>query len=207
MEDILDIYGMEPERDTVLICMDESSKQLLGEKRASIPMKPGVPEKYDTEYERHGTAALFMFYSPWDSWRRVDVLEHRTKMDWAFQIKKLVDIDFPEANKFLIVCDNLNTHSLKSLYSTFTKEETDRIAKSIEFHKTPIHGSWLNQAEIEIGILSRTGLKSRISTINQMRKEVKAWCSRRNKKENQIQWRFTKFDARKKMTLVYTACG
>jgi transposase len=173
METILDIYHMKPKNSTALVCMDESSKQLLGEVRERIPMLPGVPEKYDTEYVRLGTAAIFMFYAPWDRWRRVDVLEHRRKVEWAQQIKKLVDVDFPN-KKIMLVCDNLNTHNFSSLYATFPKKEADRIAKRIEIYYTPVHGSWLNQAEIELSVLSRTGLNDRISSMEQMKKEARA---------------------------------
>ena len=203
MEDILDVYTRQYDKKQVLVCEDECPRQLIGETRHPLPVRPGKPARYDTEYKRNGTCAIFMFTAPLKKWRRAEVSEHRTRRDWAKQIKKLVDIDFPDAEKIVLVVDNLNIHSIGSLYETFPPEEARRLRNKLEIHYTPKHGSWLNMAEIEINVLSNHGLSKRIPTIQQMRKEVTAWNKARNAAKSKINWRFSTDDARIKLKRLY----
>jgi len=203
MEDILDVYTQKYDKKRVLVCMDELSRQLIGEKRIPIPIGRGKPARYDTEYKRNGTCEIFMFSSPIRGWRRAEVTERWTRVDWAQQIKKLITIDFPEAEKIVLVMDNLNTHTIGSLYKTFEAEEARLYKNKLEIHYTPKHGSWLNMAEIEINVLVNHGLTKRIATIEQMRKEVAAWNVARNQTANKINWRFTTDDARIKLKRLY----
>jgi len=203
MEDILDVYTRKRDKKRPLVCMDECPRQLIGETRTPLPSKSGKPVRYDTEYKRNGTCEIFMFAASLEGWRRAEVAEHRTRIDWAHQIKKLVDIDFPEAEKIVLVMDNLNTHSIGSLYKAFSPEEAKRLRDKLEIHYTPKHGSWLNMAEIEINILVNHGLSKRIPTMEQMKKEVRAWNKARNKTANTINWRFTTNDARIKLKRLY----
>ena len=203
MERILDTYKMAPNPARPLVCMDESPRRLIGEIRTPIPLALGFPARYDTEYVRNGTASLFMFTAPHVGWRRIEVTERRTAVDWAHQIKKLVDGDFPKAEKITLVLDNLNTHTTASLYKAFEPEEARRIARKIELVYTPKHGSWLNMAEIEFSVLSRTGLPERVPTIEQLRREVAAWQERRNQSCKGVVWRFTTEDARVKLASLY----
>jgi transposase len=203
MEDILDVYVQPEDPNQPLVCMDECPKQLIGETRLPLPVEPGETERYDTEYARNGTCDIFMFSAPLLGWRRATVTERRTHEDWAQQIKKLVDEDFPNAQKITLVTDNLNTHNPASLYGTFPPEEAKRIRDRLEIHYTPKHGSWLNMAEIEFSVLNNHGLSDRIPTIEQMRREVSAWNQIRNKKSCKINWRFTTDDARIKLARLY----
>ena len=155
--------------------MDESSKQHLKEVRKKLPMEPGKPERYDTEYERNGTSNLFIFFEPLRGWRRIDITLRRTAQDWAKQIKKLVDEDYPKAEKIRLVMDNLNTHVGASLYKTFEPSEARRLLDKLEFHYTPKHGSWLNMAEIEFSLLSRQCLNDRMEDKDNLNQEVNAW--------------------------------
>ena len=206
MEDVLDVYTGKHDKKCPIVCMDEVPRQLIGEVRTPILGKPGKITKFDTEYRRNGTCEIFMFVAPLEGWRRVDVTEHRTRRDWALQIKKLVDIDFPSAEKIILILDNLNIHTMGSLYETFPPEEAKRIRNKLEIHNTPKHGSWLNMAEIEINVLINHGLSKRVPTIKQMKKEVAAWCKLRNKNTNKINWRFTTDDARIKLKRLYPLC-
>jgi transposase len=183
--------------------MDECPKQLIGETRAPIPAEPGKPECYDTEYVRNGTCDIFMFVAPLEGWRKAVITEQRTCADWAGQIKKLVDGDFADAEKIILVMDNLNTHAIASLYKTFPPEEANRIRNRLEIHFTPKHGSWLNMAEIELSVINNHGLSDRIPTIEQMRTETAAWNVRRNKDACKIDWQFTSADARIKLKRLY----
>jgi transposase len=203
MERVLTLYKKEPDPARPLVCMDESPRQLIGEVRKPLAMRPGSVRKYDTEYIRNGTADVFMFTAPHLGWRRADVTSTRTSLDWAHQMKQLVDVDFPDAVKIDVVCDNLNTHVYSSLYKAFEPEEACRIMEKIELHYTPKHGSWLNMAEIEIGVLSNHGLSDRIPTIEQLRCETAAWATKRNKSVKKITWRFTTADARVKLASLY----
>jgi len=203
MEDILDVYTRKHDKKRPLVCIDEFPRQLTGEVRTPIPAEPGKPVRFDTEYKRNGTCEVFMFTAPLEGWRRADVTEQRTKTDWAQQIKKLVTIDFPHAEKIIVVMDNLNTHTIGSLYKAFPAEEARQLRDKLEIHYTPKHGSWLNMAEIEINVLVNHGLSKRVSTIEQMRKEVAAWNKARNKTASKINWRFTTESARVKLNRLY----
>jgi hypothetical protein len=196
MEDILKVYKRPQDPNRPLVCMDECPKQLIGEKRVPIPAKPGAPEKYDTEYVRHGTVALFMFNAPHQGWRRVVVTEQRTMLDWAAQVKHLVDVDFPNAEKIVLVCDNLNTHRPAALYEAFPAEEASRIMDRLEIHYTPKHGSWLNMAEIELSVLNRHGLPDRVASFDDMKRHVEAWTIKRNASVKKVIWQFTVEEAR-----------
>ena len=203
MEDILDVYTRKYDEKRPLVCMDEVPKQLIGEVRIPIPGTKGIAARYDTEYKRNGTCVVFMFSAPLKGWRRAEVTEQRTKIDFAHQIKKLVTVDFPKAEKIVLVLDNLNTHTIGSLYKAFPPEEARMLRDKLEIHYTPKHGSWLNMAEIEINVLVNHGLSKRIPTMEQIKKEVTAWCKLRNATANKINWRFSSDDARIKLKRLY----
>ena len=202
MEDILDVYQRPFTDDEVLVCLDETSKQHTKETRIPLPMRPGEPEIFDFEYERNGVSNLFMLFAPLAGWRHVKVTDRHTKIDWAHLIKELVDNHFPD-KKIILVMDNLNTHKLGSLYAAFEPEEARRIAKRLEIHYTPKHGSWLDMAEIEIGVLSRQCLNRRIPDQETLRTEINAWQEQRNQKAVCVNWRFTAEDARIKLKSLY----
>ena len=202
MEDILEVYHRTYTDDEVLVCMDETSKQQVKETRTPITSKTGSLEKYDYEYERNGVSNLFMLSAPLEGWRHVKVTDRHTKQDWAQLIKELVDEHFPE-KKIILVMDNLNTHKLGSLYATFEPAEARRIAERLEIHYTPKHGSWLDMAEIEIGVLSRQCLNRRIPDQKTLRFEVAAWEKQRNQEAVVVNWRFTTDDARIKLESLY----
>ena len=203
MEDVLEVFTrpFDPKRPQV--CMDEVSKQLVGETRAPIPAAPGQPERYDYEYVRKGVANLFIFFEPLAGWREVKVTERRTMVDWAEAIRELVDVRYPEAEKIVLVMDNLNTHDIGSLYEAFAPEEAFRLAQKLEIHYTPRHGSWLNMAESELSILSRQCLNRRIPDREQLRREVAAWQAERNQAAARMIWRFTTEDARIRLARLY----
>lgn len=203
MEDILAVYQRPYDPYRPLVCMDECPKQLIGETRVPLSPVPGHPKRYDTEYVRNGTCEQFLFVAPYEGWRRVDVTEHKTRKDWAGQVRKLVDEDLPHAEKIVLVMDNLNTHGPASLYEAFEPAEAKRIWDRLEIHYTPKHGSWLNMAEIELSVLNHHGLSERIANIKKMRSEIDAWQRRRNKQKCKIKWSFTVEDARDKMKKSY----
>jgi len=203
MEDILDVYTGKYDDNRVLICMDEVPRQLIGETRIPVPAGRGRTARYDTEYKRNGICEIFMFVAPLISWRRAEVTERRTSVDWARQIKKLITVDFPNAKKIVLVQDNLNIHAISSLYKAFPPEEARYYRNKLEIHYTPKHGSWLNMAEIEINVLVNHGLSKRVPTIERMRKEVAAWNKLRNKEADKIDWRFTTDKARIKLHRLY----
>ena len=203
MEDVLGVYQRPYEGDEVLVCMDETSKQLVKETRAPRPAAPGVPATYDYEYERNGVSSLFMLFAPLEGWRRVEVRERRTKVDWAQVIKGLVDEDYADKDRIVLVMDNLNTHKLSSLYEAFEPSEARRIAERLEIHYTPKHGSWLNMAEIEIGVLARQCLERRIRDRETLRGEVETWHESRNRDAVRVNWRFTTEDARIRLRSLY----
>jgi hypothetical protein len=203
MEDILELYEAPYDPARPVICMDETSKQLIGETRASIAVGPGQPKRIDYEYERRGTADLFVFTEPLGNWRCVDVTETRTRIDWAEQMKNLVDVYYPQATTLRVVMDNLNTHSLGSLYEAFPPEEARRIAEKLEIHYTPKHGSWLNIAEIELRVLTVQCLKRRIPNVEILRREVQAWGVARNASGAEVDWQFTSDDARIHLKQLY----
>lgn len=185
------------------ICMDEQPVQLTKEKRTPIAASEGEPARYDSEYERNGTAVNFMFTEPLSGWRKVKVREHRTAVDWAQEMKELLDVDYPDAEKVILVCDNLNTHRLASFYEAFPPEEARRLVNRLEFHYTPKHGSWLNIAEIELSALTTQCLDRRIPDLQTLRQEIKAWEQKRNAGQKSVDWRFTTDNARIKLKRLY----
>jgi len=202
MEDVLEVYQRHYEDDEVLVCMDETSKQHIRETRIPLPIRPREPEKFDYEYERNGVSNLFMLFAPLEGWRHVKVTDRHTKIDWAQLIKELVDEHYPK-KKIILVMDNLNTHKLGSLYEAFKPAEARRIADRLEIHYTPKHGSWLDMAEIEIGVLSRQCLNRRLPDQKTLRREINAWQNTRNRKAIRVDWRFTAEDARVKLKSLY----
>lgn len=203
MEDVLDVYCLPYDPAIPQICMDESCKQLVGEVRVPIPTAPGQPLRYDDEYVRNGVAEIFLFVEPLTGWRHVIVTEHRARVDWAEQVKDLLDVHYPEADRIRLVMDNLNTHTIASLYEAFPAAEARRLAERLEIHYTPKHGSWLNMAEIALSNLNTQCLDRRIPDIAEMRREVAAWESSRNGCPAPIKWRFTTDNARIKLRRLY----
>ncbi len=203
MENVLNIYKQPYDDAFPVVCMDESSKQHLRETREKLPMEPGRPERYDTEYERNGTSNLFIFFEPLRGWRRIDVTARRTAEDWAMQIKKLVDKDYPNATKTRLVMDNLNTHTGASLYKVLEPAEARRLLDKLELCYTPKHGSWLNMAEIEFSLLSRQCMSDRMADREYLQQEVSAWVKNRNAIKSDMNWRFTTEDARIKLKHLY----
>jgi hypothetical protein len=203
MEDVLDVYTRPQDPSFPLVCMDETSKQLLRETRPSLPLAPRRPPREDHEYEREGVVNLFLFCAPLEGQRWVDVTEHRTKADWAHQIKALVDGHYPQAERIRLVMDNLNTHTPASLYEVFAPAEAKRLADKLEIHHTPKHGSWLNVAEIELSVLSRQCLDRRVPDAATLQAEVDAWQARRNAAGTGVDWRFTTAEARIKLKRLY----
>jgi hypothetical protein len=183
--------------------MDEQPVQLIKEKRTPIPASEGEPIRYDNEYERNGTAVNFMFTEPLSGWRKVEVMEHRTAVDWAQEIKKLLDVDYPDAEKVILICDNLNTHKPASFYEAFPPQEARRLVNRLEIHYTPKHGSWLNVAEIELSVLTTQCLDRRIPDLETLCQEIKAWEQKRNVGQKSVDWRFTTDDARIKLKRLY----
>ena len=202
MEDVLDVYHRDYGEDEVLVCMDETSRQQVKETRVPRPAAPGRAAVYDHEYERNGTSNLFMLFAPLAGWRRVEVTERRTRVDWARLVRDLLDVDFPD-KRVVLVMDNLNTHTPGSLYEAFEPAEARRLARRLEIHYTPKHGSWLNMAEIEIGAMVGQCLDRRIPDRATMRREVGAWQERRNRESVRVDWRFTTADARVKLKSLY----
>ena len=203
MEDVLTVYKRNFKPDEPLVCMDETSKQLIKETRCPIPAVPGRPARYDYEYDRNGVCNLFMFFEPLAGKRHVSVTERRTKSDWAMQIKQLLDVHYPTAKKVTLVMDNLNTHTGASLYEVFQPNEARRLLDRLKIHYTPKHGSWLNMAEIELSVLSRQCLDRRIPDKATLTTEVAAWQQRRNISEAKVDWRFTTAEARIKLKHLY----
>lgn len=203
MEAVLEVYHRCDDPSYPVICLDESSKQLVKETRIPLPAQPGQPERIDYEYERNGTANLFMLCEPITGWRHVEVTQQRTAVDYAHLIKALVDDFCPEAVRITVVQDNLNTHSPASLYKAFEPSEAQRILQKLEFCYSPKHGSWLNMAEIELSVLARQCLDRRIPDFESLQQEVAAWQNQRNEEETWINWRFTTQDARIKLHRLY----
>lgn len=203
MEDILDIYTQEYDPLYPWVCFDESSKQLVKETRKPLPMVPGEPQRYDYEYERNGVNNLFMFFSPLEKWRHVEVTERRTAIDYARQMKNLVDEYYPDADKITVIHDQLNTHVAASLYKAFSPAEARRILDKLEFHYTPKHGSWLNMAEIELSVLARQCLGRRIPDQETLVEEISFWEQSRNRAAKTVDWQFTTADARIKLKKLY----
>jgi hypothetical protein len=203
MEDVLDVYARARNPRRPLVCFDESNKEQHRETVEPQPVAPGQPAKQESTYERNGVSNLFMFFAPLENWRHVKVTDRRTSVDWAECMRELVDVHFPEAERIVVVQDNLNTHLPASLYVAFAPEEAKRIWDKLEFHYTPKHGSWLNMAEIELSVLSRQCLDRRIPDQAALRRETAAWEERRNKAKATVEWRFTTTDARVKLKKLY----
>jgi hypothetical protein len=203
MEDVLEVYHRPYDAQKPVVCMDEASKQLIAEIRDPLPAKPGSVAKYDSEYERRGTANLFMAVEPLAGKRTVQVTDRRTKIDWAQFVKYLLLTVYPEAAVVVLVLDNLNTHGIGSLYEAFDPETARSLAARLEIHYTPKHGSWLNMAETELSILSRQCLDQRIEAKEILIREVAAWEQDRNSRQSNIDWQFTTADARIKLKRLY----
>jgi len=203
MEDVLELYKKPFNPQEPLICMDEICKQLVQETRRPILVKTGRPARFDFEYQRSGVCNLFMFYEPFGGKRYVAVTEHRTKIDWAYQIKELLEVHYPAVRKVILVMDNLNTHTGSSLYEAFPPAEARRLLDRLEIHYTPKHGSWLNIAEIELRILNSQCLNRRISDIDSLKREVSPWQKQRNNANSRIDWQFASEDARIKLKKLY----
>ncbi|MCI0551334.1 MAG: IS630 family transposase, partial [Anaerolineae bacterium] len=203
MEAVLDVYEMRHDPLYPLVCFDETNKQLITEKRIAYPTQPGRTARYDYEYERHGTRNIFVGFAPLEGWRHLEVTQRRTKQDWAYCMRDLVDIHFPQAACIRVVLDNLNTHSIAALYETFVPAEAHRIARKLDLHFTPKHGSWLNMAEIELSVVSRLCLNRRIPDEHSLKTELKAFEDERNAKSSSVNWRFTTDDARIKLKHLY----
>jgi len=203
MEDVLDVYARPFDPRFPVICMDEASKQLVGEIRTPLPMRPGDPLRIDSEYVRHGTCNLFMFCEPLAGRRVVRVTERRTKIDWAYALRDFIDQYYADAEKIILVMDNLNTHNPSSFYEAFDPTEAHRLTNRLEIHNTPKHGSWLNIAECELSVLQRQCLARRIETAEFLGSEVTAWQADRNQTANKVNWQFTTSDARVKLRRLY----
>lgn len=203
MEDVLEVYALPYDERVPLICMDEQPCQLLDEKLTPIPMKPGKTAKEDYEYVRRGTCSIFIFTEPLVGWRHVVASERRTKKDWASQIKELLDVHYPNAQRIRLVMDNLNTHSISSLYETFPPDEALRLARRLEIHYTPKHGSWLNIAEIELNAMTKQCLGRRIPDLNTLQTQLSAWEKARNLSQKAVEWHFTMQNARDKLKWLY----
>lgn len=203
MEDVLDLYHQPYDPLYPMICFDESSKQLIAETRVPVPATPGHRARYDYEYERKGTRNLFVFFDPLRGWRYIKVTERRTKIDWAYCMKQLVDELYPDAICIRVVMDQLNTHNPAALYEVFEPQKAKRILDRLEFHYTPKHGSWLNMAEIEFSVLTRQCLDRRIPDEETLRQEIAAWQKARNNNTSTVDWRFTTDKARIKLKRLY----
>ena len=204
MEDVLDIYGLPYNEFIPVVCMDEQPIQLLNEIRASIPGTQEHAKRVDCEYERAGTACLFMFTEPLAGWRKISARPRRTKVDWAFEMEELLRTKYAAAEKVILVCDNLNTHTRGAFYEAFSPEKAREIVKRIDFHYTPKHGSWLNISENELSSMTRQCLKNRrIGDIDTLRKQTEAWATRTNTKQRGVDWQFTIGDARRKLKEIY----
>jgi hypothetical protein len=203
MEDVLDLYARDHPADEPLVCMDEASKQLLREVTPAVPPARGRPKREDYHYERRGTRAIFCFFDPNRGWRRLAVQDSRTAVDWAEQVRVLLEEDYPAARKVKLVCDNLNTHTTAALYEAFPAEQARALAKRLEIHHTPVHGSWLNVAEIELSVLANQCLDRRIGSAGELAAAVAAWVKERNADGSRVVWRFTTDNARVKLRHLY----
>jgi len=203
MEQVLELYQLPYDPTIPLVCMDEKPVQLIKETRQPLPAAPGQPEKVDYEYERNGTANIFMFTEPLKGTRQVKVREQRTAVDWAYEVRDLLEVVYPDAERVRLVCDNLNTHELGSLYEAFPPETARALSKRLELYHTPKHGSWLNIAEIELSALTGQCLDRRIPDIETLRQETSAWEQRRNACQKGVDWQFTTQNARRKLKHLY----
>ena len=205
MEDVLEVYTRPHDPARPLVCLDETSKQLVAETRTPVAMAPSRPARTDYEYKRNGTANLFMLFAPLEGWRHVDVTERRTSIDYAHVLKELSDIHFADAQTIILVQDNLNTHVPASLYEAFPPAQARRLVERFEWHYTPKHGSWLNMAESELAVLASQCLDRRIADRQALAREVNAWQNRRNNFDAKADWRFSTDNARIKLKTLYPA--
>ena len=203
MEDVLEVYQRPRDPQRPLVCLDETSKQLVLETRAPVPMRPGRPARHDYEYERNGVANLFMLFAPLEGWRHVKVTDRHAAIDYALVLKELSDVHFANADKIVLVQDNLSTHTKASLYQAFPAVEARRLVERFEWHYTPKHGSWLDMAESELGVLASQCLYRRIPNKQTLKREVAAWQKHRNKHHAKANWQFTTADARVKLKNLY----
>lgn len=203
MEDVLDVYKRPYDAKRPLVCMDESSQQLIGEVRSPIGMRPGACKRVDDEYVRNGVANIFLAIEPLTGQYCVELTEHRGRKDWAKFIQHIVDVKYAQAEKVVLVMDNLNTHEVASLYEVFSPDEAHRIKEKLEIHYTPKHGSWLDIAEIGLSVLKAQALKDRIATLDEMKAKVAAWVKAYNGAAKKINWQFTTEDARVKLRRLY----
>lgn len=203
MEDVLDIYELPYDSKRPVVCMDEKPYQLVGDAREPLPMRPGNTQKIDSEYIRNGTCSIFAFIEPLGGKHHVSVREHRTAKDWAEEIRYLAEEMYPDAEKIILVMDNLNTHKPASLYKAFPPEVARRILRRLEIHYTPKHGSWLDIAEIELNVMTRQCLNRRIDNIIDLRAELGAWENERNKNQATVNWQFRTANARIKLSSLY----
>ena len=203
MEDVLEVYRRPRDPKRPLLCLDESSKQLVAHTRTPLPMKPGQPLREDHEYERKGTANIFMMFAPLEGWRHVEVTDRRTAVDYAHILKQASDVRFPDAGKIVLVQDNLNTHNWSSLYEAFPPDEARRLVERFAWHDTPKHGSWLDMAESELGARITQCLDRRIADKETLIKEIAAWERDRNKNQTKADWQFTTTDARIRLKRLY----
>ena len=203
MEDVLAVYTRPYDPQRPQVCMDETSKQLVGEVRTPVPGAPGQPTRYDSEYVRNGVRNLFLAFEPLGGQRQVKVTARRTRVDWAEFIRELVDVHYPQAEVIVLVLDNLNTHTVGSLYEAFDPGEAARLAAKLEIHYTPKHGSWLNMAESELAVLAGQCLDRRIPTEDGLQEQVTAWQMDRNQRQTKTQWRFTTAEARIRLARLY----
>ncbi len=205
MEDVLDVYQRPADPTRPLICLDETSRQLLAETHPPLPAAPGRPARHDAEYVRGGVVNCFLVTAPLQGWRQVRVSDQRTRVDWAQCIRELVDVHYPDAARIVLVMDNLNTHTPAALYTAFPPAEAKRLADKLEIHYTPKHGSWLNMAEIELSVLQRQCLNQRLGDRATLEHAVRAWTADRNARTRRIDWQFTTTDARTKLKRLYPA--
>jgi hypothetical protein len=203
MERVLDVYTAVHTEEEPLVCMDEAAKQMTADVEPPIPMSPGHPAKEDYHYERRGVRAIFLFFDPIRGWRRVSGRDSRTSLDWAEEVRRLLEQDYPEARRVKLVCDNLNTHTIAALYEAFPAAEAHRLARRLKLIHTPRSGSWLNMAEIELAVLARQCLERRLGSEAEVDKECAAWERARNADGSQVTWRFTTEDARIKLRHLY----
>ena len=203
MEDVLEVYQRPSDARFPQVCLDEGCKQLLADTREPLPAQPGQPECCDYEYEREGVCSIFLACEPLAGKRVLHVSPRRTKVDWAHFVKELIDVHYPQAEKLVLVMDNLNTHTPSSFYEAFDPEEAWRLTQKVEIHYTPAHGSWLNMAEIELSVLARQCLAERMKSIEVVQQQVQAWQQQRDHAQATINWRFTTADARIKLKRLY----
>ena len=203
MEDVLEVYALPYDEEIPMICMDERPFQLLDEKLKPIPMKPGSPRKEDYEYVRNGVCSIFVFTEPLAGWRHVHASARRTKKEWALQIQELLEVHYPKAKRIRLIMDNLNTHGISSLYETFEPKTALRLARRLEIHFTPKHGSWLNIAEIELNALAKQCLQRRIPDLVNLQAQLSPWELHRNSSSKSVDWQFSTGDARDKLKWLY----